>query len=95
MQGNKHKKDPYLLLHGRFVQTFGSKNGKYPRTGKPQGPGNIWVEESSRSQIVLTSEKQFVITYKVKYKKYFLASQAVANTKHSTIITKLKWNISH
>ena len=77
-------------MHNRFIPTFGFKNGKYPRIGNPQGPGSFWVEVSNRSQIVFIIEKQFVTKHKMKYQKYFLASQTVANTKHSTIMTNLK-----
>ena len=54
-------------LNARFkiqsIQTFGSRNGKYPRTGNPQGPGSLLGEELIQSEIHAFTEKQFVMKY--------------------------------
>ena len=47
----------------QFVKTFGSRNGKYPRTGKPHGPGSLLGEELIQSAIHAFTEKQFVMKY--------------------------------
>ena len=53
------------LVEMQYINTFGSRNGKYPRKGRPHGPGSLLGEELIQSAIHAFTEKQFVMKYNI------------------------------